>query len=122
MGDDKGCNSESYILLYMWCYAFEPRPKIFEALRYWQQKMGCKIVALEGYSDCQCENALNLEIADATDSSITDFLHYFANASLVVTSSFHGTAFAVNYGIPLISVIPEGGDDRQFSLLEKLGL
>lgn len=122
IGGGNSDESEPYILLYMWCYAFEPRPKIFEVLRYWQQKMGCRIVALEGYSDCQCEDARDLEILDATDSSIADFLHYFAHASMVVTSSFHGTAFAVNYGVPLVSVIPEGGDDRQYSLLDKLGL
>lgn len=46
----------------------------------------------------------------------------FANADLVITSSFHGTAFAINFGVPLISIVPnEIGDDRQSSLLKKLG-
>ena len=47
----------------------------------------------------------------------------FANASLVVTSSFHGTAFAVNFGKPLISIVPDGdSDDRQSTLLKALQL
>lgn len=122
IGGGKSEQSEKYILLYMWCYAFEPRPKIFEVLRHYQEKTGYKIVALEGFVDCNWAEAGGLKIVDATDSSIEDFFYYFANASMVVTSSFHGTAFAVNYGIPLVSVVPDGGDDRQYSLLASLGL
>ncbi len=112
-------NGEKYILLYMLTYAFEPRPLFFEVLRYYQCKLGCKIIALEGFGDCL--GRTNLEIEDATDSSVSDFLGLFANASMVVTSSFHGTAFALNYGRPLVSVTPEG-DDRQSSLLRQLDL
>lgn len=111
---------DRYILLYMWCYAFEPRPMIFDVLRRYQKELDCLIIALEGYNDCK--GATDLDIVDATDSSISDFLQLFANASLVVTSSFHGTAFALNYGRPLISVTPLGADDRQGSLLKQLGL
>ena len=110
---------EKYILLYMWCYAFEPRPLIFDVLRHYQKELGCPILALEGYADCKGQNDLN--IIDATDSSISDFLQLFANASLVVTSSFHGTAFALNYGRPLVSIAPGSGDDRQSSLLQLTG-
>lgn len=111
----------NYILLYMWSYAFEPRPYIYDVLKYYKAKMNCQIIALEGY-DSNDTNQRTLEVLDATDSSIADFLGYFANAALVVTSSFHGTAFAVNYGVPLISIVPSGGDDRQSSLLEQLDL
>lgn len=112
--------TEKYILLYMLTYAFEPRPLIFDVLDYYQQKLNCKIIALEGYEECLGQTSL--EIEDATDSSVADFLRLFANAELVVTSSFHGTAFALNYGRPLISVTPPGADDRQGSLLKQLGL
>lgn len=113
---------EKYILLYMWCYAFEPRPYIYQILKKYQRQLNCKIVVLEGFNACSKENIQNLKLVDATDSSISDFLNYFANASLVVTSSFHGTAFAVNFGVPLISVAPNGDDDRQSSLLKQLSL
>lgn len=111
---------EKYILLYMWCYAFEPRPLIFDVLRQYQKELNCPIIALEGYAECKGQTDLN--IIDATDSSISDFLQLFANASLVVTSSFHGTAFALNYGRPLISITPGGDDDRQCTLLQGLAL
>lgn len=110
---------DKYILFYMWAYAFEPRPYIYEVTKYFQQKLGCKIIALEGcYSSCPS----NLRMENRMDSTIPDFLSLFANAELVITSSFHGTAFALNYGRPLVSILPSTGDDRQKSLLESLGV
>lgn len=110
----------TYILMYMWTYAFEPRPYIYEVLKFWQKKIeGCEIIALEGSpKKGECPE---LQIEDVADSSISQFMDYFANASLVVTSSFHGTAFAINFGRPLISIVPDGDDDRQSSLLNVLG-
>lgn len=118
--DKKKDLPEKYILLYMWCYAFEPRPMIFDVLRRYQKELNCPIIALEGYEDCKGKT--NLNIIDATDSSISDFLQLFANASLVVTSSFHGTAFALNYGRPLVSITPPSEDDRQACLMKQLNL
>lgn len=112
---------KKYILFYMLTYAFEPRPYIFDLLRYLTEKYGYEILALEGYTPAKQAN--NVIMQDKTDSDITEFIDLFANADMVVTSSFHGTAFAANFGIPLISVIPnDKGDDRQYSLLKQLGL
>lgn len=108
-----------YILLYMWTYAFEPRPYILRVIEYFQKKMDADIIVLEGHREL---SGLKCDFVDANNSSIPKFIDLFANADLVITSSFHGTAFAINFGIPLISIVPnELGDDRQSSLLEKLG-
>ena len=112
---------KKYILLYMLTYAFEPRPYIFEVIKHLQTQDDYEVIALEGYTPK--EQALGIEMVDKTDSSIPEFIDLFANADVVVTSSFHGTAFAVNFGIPLISVVPEGNDDdRQTTLLKTLNL
>ena len=112
---------KKYILLYMLTYAFEPRPYIFEIIKHLQSQNDYEVIALEGYTPK--EQALGIEMIDKTDSSIPEFIDLFANADVVVTSSFHGTAFAVNFGIPLVSVIPEGNnDDRQSSLLKSVDL
>lgn len=50
-----------------------------------------------------------------------EFIQLFANASFVVTNSFHGTAFSVNFNIPFFSIeskVPE----RVNSFLEKVNL
>lgn len=112
---------KKYILLYMLTYAFEPRPYIFEVIKHLQAQEDYEVIALEGYTPM--EQALEIEMVDKTDSSIPEFIDLFANADVVVTSSFHGTAFAVNFGKPLISIVPEdNNDDRQSSLLKSVGL
>lgn len=109
-----------YILYYMWAYAFEPRPYIYNVVKYFSDKMNCDVVALEGIRDSK--DCKEIKFIDADNSTITDFMYLFANASLVVTSSFHGTAFALNFGIPLISIVPDNaGDDRQSTLLKICG-
>lgn len=117
----KFVKKRKYILLYMLTYSFEPRPYIFEVLKYMSEKYDYDILALEGYTPAEKANGVVMQ--DKTDSSIPEFIDLFANADMVVTSSFHGTAFAVNFGIPLISIIPnDKGDDRQSSLLRQVGL
>lgn len=112
---------KKYILLYMLTYAFEPRPYIFEVIKHLQTLDDYEVIALEGYTPK--EQALGIEMRDKSDSSIPEFIDLFANADVVVTSSFHGTAFAVNFGIPLVSIVPgDKGDDRQSSLLKAIDL
>ena len=43
---------------------------------------------------------------------------------MVLTTSFHGTAFAVNYGKPVFTVVQDrnASDSRQVSLMHNLGL
>lgn len=113
-------NSRPYILVYMLRYAFEPQPYIWEVVKHFQSRMGCDVIALAGYT--KPEHALGINMKDATSSSVKRFIELFANASLVVTSSFHGTAFALNFGQPLISITPQdSSDDRQSSLLNSVG-
>lgn len=108
-----------YILFYMWAYAFEPRPYIYEVVKYFQKKMNCDVIALEGYNNPK--NSMDIDMNNQTNSTIPEFIDLFANADLVITSSFHGTAFALNFGIPLISIIPNGNsDDRQTTLLKSV--
>lgn len=112
--------NEKYILLYLLTYAFESRPYVFEVIKFFQNKFGYKVIALEGYT--KPENALGIQMEDRTDAGIENYMSLFANAQLVITTSFHGTAFAANFGIPLVSITPQNGDDRQSSLLKELGM
>lgn len=113
-------NKRPYILLYMLYYAFEPRPYIFEVIKHFQQKMDCDVISLAGYTTI--ERALGIEMINMNSATVPEFIDLYNNASLVITSSFHGTAFALNFGIPLISVVSDcDGDDRQSSLLRSVG-
>lgn len=113
-------HNKPYILYYMLPYAFEPRPYIYSLVKHYQNDMNCDVVALEGIRDSR--DCKDVHFIDADNASIPEFIDLFAYASLVITSSFHGTAFALNFGIPLISVVPDNsGDDRQTTLLTACG-
>lgn len=51
-----------------------------------------------------------------------EFLSLMANASYVVASSFHGTAFAINFNRQFITITPGAFSSRIASLLEITGL
>lgn len=117
----KCASNSNYLLLYYLKYSFDSAPYIFEVVKYLSNKYNLKILAICGEQSNLLKNSLS-NFKDCTGVTIEKFVSLFANARLVVTSSFHGTAFAVNYGKPLVSVIPSSGDDRQESLLRMLGI
>ena len=57
-------------------------------------------------------------------ASPEEFLALVRDAEIVLTTSFHGTAFAVNYGKPVFTVVQDrnASDSRQVSLMHNLGL
>lgn len=58
------------------------------------------------------------------DAGPAEFLWLIKNASCVVTNSFHGTAFSVNFGTPFYAVLKpsRGGNARITSLLTSVNL
>lgn len=50
-----------------------------------------------------------------------EFLGLFRKAAYVVTNSFHGTAFALNMGRPLVGVAHTNRNSRMTSVLDQLG-
>ena len=59
--------------------------------------------------------------SDLTASPL-DFISYFNEASFVVTSSFHGTAFSIIFQKPFITIGMKNRKGRVISLLSLLGL
>lgn len=51
-------------------------------------------------------------------ASIKDFIYLFANADFIIASSFHGTAFAINFNKEFLSVSPGKYNTRVCSLLK----
>lgn len=56
------------------------------------------------------------------NASPIDFLYYFLNASFAVVSSFHGTAFSINFNVPFVTVLPNRYNTRAESLLRHYGI
>lgn len=110
-----------YILVYVLKYSFYPYPLVTKIIRRIYQLTKYHVVCIR-YSARE-----KLGIGDATyyNESISpeDFVYLFQNASYVVTSSFHGTAFSLIFNKCFFSIVnPESSDDRIMSLLTLLSI
>lgn len=111
---------KKYILFYMLAYTYSPVEKMLELLTFVQKKYACPIVSLNRKPDGF--NGVFIDITSSYEIGIPEFLYLFDNADIVVTSSFHGTAFSLNFGKPFIAL--ENGkskaDDRLSTIIKTL--
>ncbi len=111
----------NYILVYILKYAFDSVSAIYDiATEVQRQCDNAKLIFIGDVHENIVKEFDNAEFRKILD--VKEFVTLFANARAIVTSSFHGTAFAVNFAKPLVALTPCGGDDRQISLLKKLGI
>lgn len=113
---------EKFILFYMLAYTYNPDETMGKVLELLQKKYQMPIVSLS--KKPQLFNGEFIQIDRENTIGAYEFILLFERANMVVTSSFHGTAFAVNFGKPFLA-LDEGekrNDDRIYSLLNSLGL
>lgn len=110
---------QPYILVYILTYAYNPYPEIDNIIQELQNQLGLHVIYLDGkLSDYKKKNSTVIRNAGPCE-----FVKLFMDAKYVITTSFHGTAFALNFSVPLYSVIKStsGSDSRIFSLLKLVG-
>lgn len=107
-----------YILLYIQKYSFDPSSSIVKLVKHIQDQLGLPVISFRNMEHV----GLSCEVVDGIGP--IQFLHLVRNASYIVTASFHGTAFAINYGIPFSSMIKSESfnDDRQMNLMNMFDL
>lgn len=107
--------SGEYILLYKINHTFDAAPYIYDLVKWLQDKTGLNVVSLGS----SIPGDYGIKCIALKDAGPRDFIELFSKASYVVTSSFHGTAFALNFGRPLYSIVPDNtaNDSRQSNLL-----
>ena len=108
-----------YVLLYILTYAYNPYPAILNIIEYVKKQINLPIVILDGsLSTNRIKGARNIKNAGPLE-----FLRLVKNASFVVTTSFHGTAFALNFERPFFSVLSDNpkNDTRMMDLLQAVG-
>ena len=109
-----------YILCYYLNYTFNSFPYVDELAEYMQTQTGYEIVRV-----ARPPHKLFLPHTHyRVGASPEGFLALVRDAEMVLTTSFHGTAFAVNYGKPVFTIVKDRNtsDSRQVSLMENLGL
>lgn len=111
---------KKYILCYFLNYTFNAFPYVDQLADYMQQETGYEIVRV-----ARPPHKLGLSHTHyRIGASPEEFLALVRDAEMVLTTSFHGTAFAVNYGKPVFTVVQDrnASDSRQVSLMCNLGL
>ena len=94
--------SEPYILTYI----LDPTPAKRKAILFYAEKLGFKSVnILDGVSSKFDKNKAILDLPNIlNDVHAEDFIKAYMNASFVITDSFHGSAFAIMFNKPFISI------------------
>jgi len=111
---------KKYILCYFLNYTFNAFPYVDKLAEYMQKQTGYEIMRV-----ARPPQRIGLPHTHyRVDASPEDFLALVRDAEMVLTTSFHGTAFAVNYGKPVFTVVQnkDASDSRQVSLMCNLGL
>lgn len=111
-----------FILSYLLDYTFDPRPAMTLLLYKLQEIYKCPVIMIGRNNDIFKGDKFKMPISQGI--GVYEFLWLVEHATVVASSSFHGTAFAINMGTPFISLIEkeEQEDDRIKSLLASVGL
>lgn len=115
------CNSkiiieDKYILVYLLDYMFDPYPHVNKLIENVGQVFeNYKMVYLRCSKQCKrFGNYINVE-----DAGPLEFLYLMQHASFVITTSFHGTAFAAIFKIPLLAIVQDKRNDGRIQTLLK---
>lgn len=109
----KAREKEKYILL----YTVPKVPLVKKVVDFFSKKIGLKVIAIDqGLSPGA---RVDEHIRDAGP---LDFIRLFTDAEFVITDSFHGVCFSLNFGKPFVAVSPGKYANRIESLLSLVGL
>lgn len=108
---------EAYLLIYSVERSMDD--VIYSAARRIADAKGLKVVFLTQAAKIPTMGGCDYQ---RSFSKVVDYLRYFYYADFVVASSFHGTAFSVNFNRPFVSVLPPKYGSRPRSLLNLVGL
>ena len=109
----KPCRSCDYVLVYQ----LNPGKEIRAFARQIAKKHGCKLIVISNNIRMSVPGA---EVID--NPTVEQFLELVLHAKFVVTDSFHGTAFCLNFGRNFFSWLPHKYSTRLMSVLELVGL
>lgn len=102
---------------YIFFYTVLSAPWVIEYVKKMSRLLGLKVIALHPKNRFDLKSGFeHLEYCGPDN-----FLYLLRNAKCVITTSFHGTAFAINYNVPFKSLVV-GSGNRILSLLSALSL
>lgn len=102
---------------YLLLYFVNKKPKCQKLIDYLSSKLKLKTIWVKN-DDLKRLNVDRI-ICNATPY---DFVNLISNARFVLTDSFHGTAFSINFNVDFMSVVNIKNPERTKYLCKKLGL
>ncbi len=113
------CPTDKYILVYI--VTIKPCNYVLELARHIAKQRNLKIVRI--CRDAYPEHS-GKDVQEIMTAGPSDFVGLFSRAEFVVTNSFHGTVFSINFSKPFYSVIKShhATNSRLTNILKKLGL
>ena len=107
-----------YILCYILTYTANPYPYAYRLVKYIQRILKMDVIFIDENGRYWCD----LRNKSFQIYGPREIINLFQNASFVISSSFHGAAFSLNFRKDFYSIFPKGvKDERQESLLRKVG-
>ena len=101
---------------YVLVYEVRPEKSILKIANYIAEQIKVPVVGVAAFPTWRRYNGLHQK------ESPQDFINWIRNASCVVTTSFHGTAYSILFNRPFYSIRLGFGDNRIISLLNILRL
>lgn len=102
---------------YVLVYYIDELDEVVSYARIIADKLGLKVALITNMAKKHPKVDINIPHCGPAQ-----FLWLFANATYIVTNSFHGTAFAVNFNKDFVSVIKRNSPQRAQTLLKNVGL
>ena len=111
------CPQERYLLLYV--VTIKPCKYAIDLAERIAKEKGLRIVRLFRSAATYDAKSSMINLPEAGPS---DFVGLLEKADFVVTNSFHGTVFSINFQVPFYTIIKSGKNtnSRLHSVLEKL--
>ncbi|SUI48650.1 polysaccharide pyruvyl transferase family protein [Shewanella baltica] len=107
------CLPEKYILVYT-----VPKTNLLkDAIIRVKKKLGYKVISID--QGLYTSSSVDMQIRDATPN---EFISIFERASFVITDSFHGVCFSINFNKNFMAVSPGIYSNRIDSLLKLTNL
>lgn len=113
-------NKGKYILCYFLNYTFNAFPYADDLAEFVSEETKLPLVHVARPP----QKLMNRHSSFIVSASPEEFLGLVSNAELVLTTSFHGTAFAINYNKPVYAIVQSqtSTDSRLVDLMQSVGL
>jgi len=106
-------DGETYILV----YALKKDLLLKQTVEKVQKRLGMRVITIDQDPFTNFKNDRHIK-----DAGPDEFVKLFSQADFVITNSFHGSCFSVNFNIPFIVTTPPTSINRIESLLSAVGV